>query len=326
MLTIVATFMSVALLGFTEQCVADSPFAIGQNGRLYSLDFGAAGSIKGTVIRQLSSDYRWIDGLVLSNGYFYSSYAPNGDSTQTRRIVKFGVGTGTEVDIGSTGYSHIGDLAINSSGTVYASVATSSTGNNYKLGTVDLTTGQISNVVSTTSVASCSGSNNDIRAMTFGNDGNLYAMFSACNNYYVGTFNPTTGALGTTYVISRDTSPYHPYVYLWGMGTDPSTGVIHGVQQYGSLWYLTGLTTNPWTPEGNVFRVTPYDLYPDGHTYYDYISGLTYGAPSPGFTPSPTPTMPAGTPSPTVTPADSQIVQPAINVVINPTPTATPTP
>jgi hypothetical protein len=317
-------------LALPQGCLADPLFAISRNGRLYSIDLGASGTLKGTFIRKLPSTYLWMDGLLVYNGYFYSSYAPNGDTSQDRYIVRFGVEAGTETSIGNTGYASIGDLAMNSSGTVYASLATSSSGNHYKLGTVDLTTGQVSNVVSTSAVSGHAASDNNIRGMSFSSSGDLYAYFNVTgtNNAdeYVGTFNTSTGALGSTYVQSNDHAGGHAGVPIWGMATDPGTGTIHGLEGPTALYNLLGLVNNPWVYEGAVRDSETYETYPNGQNITDILTGLAYGSPSPGFTPTATPTWPAGTPSPTVTPANPQVLQPVIDVVILPTPTPTPTP
>lgn len=169
----------------------------------------------GTPIReQLAPQFHSIDSLEFVDGYFYSSY-------QGGRVLRFAFTDGDEVDLGSSGFPYVEQLAERGDGTVFASVSQNFDVAAESIGQIDLKTGKVSKLVSSTEPAISF----DIDAMSFDANNTLYGI-NLENPRTLFSFDTTDGT------IAQETPLDNIY---WGLGIDRTSNTFYATKGHGQV-------------------------------------------------------------------------------------------
>lgn len=159
---------------------ADTIYGITYNGKLLSIDTTTA---VGTTVRVLPEPYREVQSLLYVDGVFYAGY-------QGGNVVRFALDADSEIALGPSGYTYIGDLALDTDGVVYASVASDGGDWATGVGRLDLLSGVVTDVKETGD----SGLAYDMDAIACAGDGTLWVA-NRTQPSDIARFDPDTGAI-----------------------------------------------------------------------------------------------------------------------------------
>lgn len=234
-----------AALGAVLPASAATIYGVTRNGILLAIDetTGAGRPIR----EQLAPQFRSIDSLEFVDGHFYASY-------QGGRILRFGFADGDEVDLGSSGFPYVEQLAERSDGTLFASVSQNFDVAAESVGQLDLNTGKVSNLVSSADLTTAW----DLDAISFDADDTLYGI-NLEDPRTLFSFDVTDGT------ISHQASLSHIY---WALAIEPESNTF-----FAANGHSTGL--NSLSSELFVIDPTTGTETFVGQIGYANVTGLT---------------------------------------------------
>jgi hypothetical protein len=263
----VLTFTAICANGLAAETLSQL-YGITSDGKLYQINKATAYAVPARV--PLPSSYSNFQALAYSNGYFYAAYGAG-------RIMKFGFKHGDEVDLGASGFYIVKGLAFNSSGVLYAAGSvnqdTYSQAYPESIGTINLSNGAASNVVSVASSEYCVAGALNMTGLAFRASGDLFALFHEVDNQATCAcyFNLTTGEL-SPHFSSNDWGFYNGYTLGFeDIAIDPTNGVVYGGSNVNGLYTLVENTPN------HTWDATQVGEYGSSYGGVPAMMGLTFG-------------------------------------------------